>query len=1244
MKLLLSLLFIALPAFGQSTNASLTGTVIDPTGAAVPSVQVTAQNQQTGISMTNATNEAGVYFFPSLQPGIYRLTVEATGFRKYVLSDINVAVAAKMNINVSLEIGALAGNIEVTASPDSPLFIDTASVGGVITERKIEDLPLPDRDALGLVLTQPGLLGDNFAGTRISALNVTRDGINVMDQRINLGVNSVVFNSVDEVAEVRVITSPVDAELGRGSGHVEILTRSGTNEFHGSLWNYHRNTVLNANDWFNNLRGLPRDSLIFNNFGGRLGGPIIHNRTFFHFTYEGIRDHEADAVTAVTYTATARAGTFRFFPGVQNANADASVPTVDLQGNPVRPATATGPLQSALLFGRDPSRPGLDPTGTIQRFLNVMPLPNDFRSGDGLNTAGYTWRRKVTDGFNHYNTRIDHHLNERHGLTFSYLREDENAFNGFLPQPFPASPGGTAIKPTDEYHVRLISTLSPTKTNEFNAGAQRARYRFYAPWETPAGKAFMPTATGYGYLPVFGLVSDPIADDNGPQGRISPFYQYADRFSWIKGKHELKFGGELRFASSNGFNSFDVTPLVIFGGGFAPSPTGVNTVAIPGLGINEAAAQQLLLDLNGSVDSVAQSFNATGVKNPRFDPGVSKQRTWRQREFGLFFQDDYKLRPRLTLNLGLRWEFYGVPYDAQGRTAGLVGGSGGLYGISGNSHEAMYQPGRDKGQLTQVQLIGKNSTNPNTSLYAHDLNNWGPAVGLSWSLPYFGKDKTVLRAGYSVVYERNALRLVDIVSGDEPGLKQDEFVISDTVLNLSGVRLPLIPSLDPLQIVPLDDRQQVVRSFDNNLRTPYTQNWNFTIQRQLPMGFQLDVRYVGTKGTKLIRSMNVNEVNIFENGILDAFKTTQSGGSAPLFDRLLTGFNLGLGRIPNAASGSASLRAYSGTRGFFANNDIGGFADWVNRINAGGFNGGLLFFAGLPDNWIVVNPQFAGSNYTGNLANSTYNALILNSTKRLTQGWEVQTNYTWSRTLGEEEGDSQELLDSYRNSRNRHIDKRLLAFHRTHIFRNNVLWELPFGPNRRFLGNTHGAVGRLIGGWQLDGIFNLFSGAPMGLDSGVRSLNQFTDNTATLIGALPKDTGHVKRTDNGVVYFDGFKQVADPGIGQITGAQLLNTRSLLKAIADSSGNIIAVNPSPGSLGALSPTYLQGPPSFRLDANLKKTVKIYENKELVMRVDAINILNKPIFGLPDTDINSTTFGRITDAGGSRVVVLSLRVNF
>jgi hypothetical protein len=255
-----------------------------------------------------------------------------------------------------------------------------------------------------------------------------------------------------------------------------------------------------------------------------------------------------------------------------------------------------------------------------------------------------------------------------------------------------------------------------------------------------------------------------------------------------------------------------------------------------------------LIDLTGSVGTVRQAFNASGGFKPKFLAGEPKQRTWRQREFSLFVQDDFKLKPNLTVNAGLRYEFYGVPWAAAGRTAGGVGGSTGLFGISGSTWSDLYHPGTFNGNFTQIQLIGKGSPNPQTSLYANDWNNFAPVIGLSWSVPYFG-DKTILRAGYSVSRKKRS------AGGHCRGRR------AGNAFGSPGRRCVDLAKSSCRQAAAtasrnrsMADRLQVVQAFDNNLRTPYVQNWNLSVQRVLPHG-HAGCPLRGQQGTKLIRSV-----------------------------------------------------------------------------------------------------------------------------------------------------------------------------------------------------------------------------------------------------------------------------------------------------------------------------------------------------------------------------------------------------
>ena len=390
-------LFVALLSLtpvtqSQSTDASISGVVTDPSGAGIQDAHITARNVNTGVTTSALTNHAGLYFFAALQPGLYRLTAQFPGFQSYVVNGLELDVAAKVTLNVEMKIGAANESIEVKSDASLQIDLLSSSVGTVISGRRVLELPLAGRNAMDLLRTQAGVTGanggQNFNGARVGSLNITVDGTNAQDNLINSLFLATVTSgiSVDRVEEFRVVTSPADAELGRGSGQIQALTRSGTNQFHGSLFEEHRDRSLIANSFFNNQRGQSRDLLIRNFFGGRIGGPVKKNRTFFNFFYERRYERFSQTVTSTVYTEQARQGLWRFYPGARNANANSSAPTVDLAGNPVKPTAATADLQTINVFGRDPNRMTPDPSGAVQKQIALMPLPNNFRSGDGLNT------------------------------------------------------------------------------------------------------------------------------------------------------------------------------------------------------------------------------------------------------------------------------------------------------------------------------------------------------------------------------------------------------------------------------------------------------------------------------------------------------------------------------------------------------------------------------------------------------------------------------------------------------------------------------------------------------------------------------------------------------------------------------------------------------------------------------------------------------------------------------------------
>src|SRR5688572_18076392 len=437
------LLFLAssIETLAQTSNATLGGTVADSSGALIPGVEVTARNTATGIVNTTVTNEAGTYVFPALQTGTYQLTAALPGFQMATNNNVALGGAQQVRLNFTLQVGDVATTVDVTADVSGALLTTSSSIGTVLPEMQVRELPTGDRNVLELLRgiggagPTDGDIDGYFAGGRISQVVVSRDGFNVSAGRYNHGTFATTYTSSDLVEEVKITTGTVDAEASRGAGQVQMVTRSGTNNFRGSVFWNNRNSALDAANWFNNFNGVKADWENRNQRGGRIGGPIVKNRTFFFVLVDEQRWVAKQNFVGTVLTNEARQGIFRFFPGVDNQNVLQNVPTVDRSGNPVRPAAATGALQSINVFGYDPNRSSPDPTGYMQSITARMPQPNDFTVGGGLNTAGIRFTRRISgqdasDG-NAYdqnnrdqiNLRIDHNFNAANKASFVYSYE-----------------------------------------------------------------------------------------------------------------------------------------------------------------------------------------------------------------------------------------------------------------------------------------------------------------------------------------------------------------------------------------------------------------------------------------------------------------------------------------------------------------------------------------------------------------------------------------------------------------------------------------------------------------------------------------------------------------------------------------------------------------------------------------------------------------------------------------------------
>ncbi len=1256
MKLRLTLFFLLTPVLGaQGNDAVVSGNVLDSSGAAIPTTAIKAVNLNTGVQTMVTSNTSGVYLFAALPPGDYRLSAEKDGFKTLVLNQTTLRAGDHLEQNLVLSVGTTKESVEVVANSDSVNYL-TSSQGGLLNSQRIQDLPVSGRNAMELVATQAGLVstssGVNMNGARTDMMAITLDGTNIQDNAVLTSITGqMISTTVDRVEEVRVVTSPADAEFGRGSGQVQLISRSGTNKYHGSVYDFAHNTDLNANTWANNRSGIARNVQVLNQVGARVDGPIRKNKTFFFALFETSINHTQTPTTDTVLTSAAREGIFRFYPGIQNGNANANNPSVDLSGNPVSPRGATGPLQSVSLFGLDPNRLAPDSTGIIAKNLALIPLPNNYlAAGDGLNTAAYIWQRHATDDLYSLDFRVDHNFSQSERLTVSYNHDYENYLNGNDAQQYPTSVPGAYVTHSTVGSIALVSTLTPSMVNEARIGVQRAHLEFQAPWTASSqGTGLLPSIGDVPYILVLNGPTSPYATSSSedPQGRITPVYQAADKLSWLRGRHALKAGIELRLVDENSFHAFNVIPRVTLGAGNVGTQ---NITTIAGIGANSTLANNLLTTLAGSVGSSLQMFYSPGGTNPQYLPFGQEQHTWDTREWSTYFQDDIKVRNNLTINLGLRWEYYGVPYEAHGRMTALEGGSQSIFGISGTTFASEFNPGYMPGSLMQLQLVGKNSPNPGVQAWQPDYRDFAPALGLSWSLPWLGRDKTVFRAGYGIAYEKNFLALLNQLNGyGAPGLGQSQSITPSAYQNLAQVSLPLpLPSVAPLATIPINDNNSSTQSItvaDSGWKRGYIQNWNASLGRQLGKGLVLDVRYVGSKGSKLTQGTNVNEVNIFENGILNAFNITDAGGNSPLLNQIFKGLNIpGVGVVNGTTiTGSQAMRQSTTLQAYLINNNVGGFANFLgSNTFVTGIRGGLLLNGGLPANFVVANPQLGTAALVGNFGNSTYNSLQIELNKRFQGGLQLQGSYVRSKTLGSYDGNTQNEVSSFLTLRNEHLSKQLLSYDIPNVWRTSGIWDLPFGPGRRFVGSSHGVVSRLVEKWQTAVIFNKQSGTPTTFSNSAG--DTFNGSGATDMQWGPLPSGSVQKVGNNVVYFNGLTQVTDPSVASIPSN--LQSLSTLKAIQGSNGQLLLSNPVPGLLGSMSQSSYRGFGTFTLNMQASKAVTLNteHNITLRLRADAINLLNRPIWGTPNLNIDSTSFGQITSASGSRSVVLGARVEF
>ncbi len=1018
------LLFAVLTLFcglgvAQETTATISGTVNDATGAIIPGAAVEVRNVATGITRSVETDAQGRYTVTQLSPGSYEVQTSMSGFRSSVRSGIELTVGRHAVVDVQLQVGEVTQTVEVAG--EAPLVETTsAAMSGLISDKQIRDLPLNGRDFVSLSLLEPGVtqarsfgsgvvqgagLKLSFNGARPRMNNFIVDGTTANSVNGNsIGGASGQAMGVETIQEFQVLTSNFNAEFGRaGGGIVNVVTKSGTNELHGSVFEFLRNSALDARNFFD---GAVHPPFKRNQFGATLGGPIVKDKTFVFGGYEGLRQRLGQTLIANVPTAAARAGTV---------------------------------------------------ADTAKPYLNLwkLPTPDGRDFGDGraqfIHTATETTRQDFGQ------VRVDHHFSEDDSLFVRYTIDDSGVTH-------PQNSGNyeQVDKVRSQYGtIAETRIFSPTLLNVLRFGYNRPVVFYQAVPTNPAIEDsslwYFGTAASSPGLGPLGIanVTDPGVPVNLPRARLDNTYQVTDTLTYTTSSHTVKFGAEFERLQTNENEAF--------------REQGSYTFA------------------NLSTFLLGQPASFIGVQ-----PGKSAVRGWRQNLMGLFVQDDVRLKPRLTLNLGLRWEAITDPIEVNGRA----------------SH---YE-----------DLFGSDTLKVGNPLIKIPMKNFSPRTGFAWDVG--GDGKTSVRGGFGMYYQM---------------IFRDHFYASRTLPpfydTLSGEAATGLVFPHPLsQLSAAGAVLNNAAQYDDNPQ-PYVMQWNLSVQREVLPSTLVGIGYVGTRGLHLSRQGDTNT---------PAY-TIQPDG-----------------------------------RYFYAN---------TTRMD----------------------PKFTQVALRTLSATSRYNAMQVKISHRLTGGLQAQAAYTWSHTQDNSSspisGDTSQTSAPQNPWTINSSEWSHSAYDLRHVLSVNYTYELPLG--------THsGVLGKLVGGWQTNGIVSASTGVPFSIqNSGGLNRDRTGGGNASRPDLVP---GKSNNPTSGVS--DGCAGVT-PG-QEIGGVDRYYDPCAFK-LQDA-----------GYYGSLGRNTVIGPGVATFDFGLTKNTSFGESRSLQFRWEVFNLLNRANFDLPNTTAFSSATGAASSSAG------------
>jgi hypothetical protein len=1221
-----------LTAFAQTaTTTTVSGTVTDATGAVVAGATIKLTDMATNAERAATTNSEGQYNFYAVNPGLLRLTVNAKGFKTKVITDVQASATTVATVNVTLEIGEVGEVVQVAAGVEAQLQTADASVGSVFDESRLKQLPNINHQANSFFAMQPATTPTGeFAGARSDQTVISLDGVDVSDNVIGATFRTIIPVPVDTIEEFRGTSANANATFGRSAGgQLSLVTKSGTNEFHGSAYLYHQDGALSANSWTLNRLPAPNNKepfLLDNRFGGTVGGPIFKNRTFFFLAYEGRRNPRAQTVTRIVPTDSLKAGALRF------RDAAGNVQTLDANG----------------IKALDPRGLGVNPKAL--EYLRLYPSPNDLSAAgaDGLNTGGFVFAAPLITRDDFGLAKIDHKFTEKWSFSGKFSANRQiNTNAGQVDIQNKRATGNSPQRPRNAV-AALTSVLTPSITNQASFSWLHDRLDFAI--ESPKPFVGLNAAINMGDTLTSGGVLDDIIDVDTQrarhQFRTLNIYQWSDTLTWTKGAHNIQTGANLRRIRSVDFRDDKVigsitTPVAAIGA--ADGFVTVSPAERPPFlrAADNSIYNNLYVSLLGIVSqNPALITRDASLKLQPLGTGLFTKSTLGAYEF--FISDTWRLRPSLTVTYGVTYNWQTPPVEDSGKQTVIAFKETGTL-VSYDDYIRQKRESAAQGVVYNPDLAYLPLKNANRSTaYNTDYRDFSPRFSVAWNPSFrggvlgklFEDRKTVARGGYSLVYDRTTTVQTIIIPTLGVGFAQTVNVTAPK--NAAGqpyrigvdgpIPLPTAAQQVASPIIPSKTFGETLSfSVDPFLKVPKNHVVDFTIQRELPWRLIMEVGYVGRYARNLYMNGNMNAVPInFKDPksgqtfaqAFDAVAGELRRGVAadqvtpqPYFDNLYAGaFAAGA----NPTRSIAVARTANFTQGAISN-----LAQVYLDATLCGTSGRCTPLTNLQSQDLLVRFSGGFSNYHG---------MILTLRKRFSQGLAFDFNYTLSKSLDNSGLFTQNNVAEFQNSLFPEIDYGPSLFDIRHIYNANAVYDLPFGKGRKWAtGNS--VADKIIGGWNTALIITRQSGLPLtvaqntGQAFGGGSIGGFIPNS----GAIPlKNSLYGPQVHSGVAGSGGVGSSGNPNPPSGPKGSGLNIFANPQEVFNNFRSILLAQDTRHGRNVL-----RGLTRWTWDWTISKETNITEKVKFTLGVDFINVFNHPIFNNPTLNLQTpANFGVIT----------------